>query len=218
MKTVFLISTALTLAGCAPAILGGGTLVGSAAVSEQGVTGAFSDTQISTQIRLKLYNHSPDLYASIGVNVHNGEVMLTGKAPNEVMHLDAVRLTWQVRGVIRVIDNITDTQDTSFKTYARDSWITTKLNSALLFDKHIHSVNYTIKTMSGVVYIMGIAQNETELKRVTNHARNTAGVNKVISYVAIKDAPAEEIPSAEASVGVKKKAHIEPDSSTESED
>lgn len=57
----------------------------------------------------------------------------------------------------------------------------------MLFDNDIQSVNFGIKTVSGKVYLMGIAQDPAELKRVTDLARNVDGVNKVISYVRLKD-------------------------------
>ena len=181
-----LLSIAAALSACAPAIIGGGAVVGTAAVSEKGISGALSDTQISTQIRSKFYNKEPELYYKVGVTVTNGEVMLTGAVPTDAMQLDAVRLAWEVRGVQRVIDNITVSRDTNLGGFAQDSWITTSLRSSLLFDADILSVNYSIKTMDGVVYLMGIAQDQNELNRVVHHARNTRSVKKVVSYVHVK--------------------------------
>jgi len=183
---VVLLSVAAALSACAPAIIGGGAVVGTAAVSEKGISGAISDTQISTQVRSKFYNKEPELYYKVGVTVTNGEVMLTGAVLTDTMQLDAVRLAWEVRGVQRVIDNITVSRDTNLGGFAQDSWITTSLRSSLLFDADILSVNYSIKTMDGVVYLMGIAQDQNELNRVVNHARNTRSVKKVVSYVHVK--------------------------------
>jgi osmotically-inducible protein OsmY len=188
MKTysLVLMSVAVALSACAPAIIGGGAVVGTAAVSEKGISGALSDTQISTQIRAKFYSKDPELYYKVGVTVTNGEVMLAGAVPNDTMQLDAVRLAWEVRGVQRVIDNITVCRDTNLGGFAQDSWITTSLRSSLLFDPDILSVNYSIKTMNGIVYLMGVAQDQNELNRVINHARNTPYVKKVVSYIHIK--------------------------------
>lgn len=185
-RSLVLIGIAAALSACAPAIIGGGTVVGTAAVSEKGISGALSDTQISTQIRAKLYKKDPELYYKVGVTVTNGEVMLTGAVSNDTMQLDAVRLAWEVQGVHRVIDNITVSCETNLGSFAQDSWITTNLRSSLLFDVDILSVNYSIKTMNGIVYLMGIAQDQNELNRVVNHARNTSYVKKVVSYVQVK--------------------------------
>jgi hypothetical protein len=69
---------------------------------------------------------------------------------------------------------------------ARDTWVTTRLRSALTFDPAIKSLNYTIETVNGVVYLIGSARGQGELDRVTNHARNLPNVRKVVTYVDIR--------------------------------
>lgn len=190
MKKILCLMSAALLSACAPAIIGGGTVLGTSAVSEKGITGAFSDTYIANNLRVKFYNKDPLLYHAIGIEVHSGEVMLTGAVPTDAMHIEAVRLTWEVKGVKRIIDNLSVSQGSSAGVFANDSWITTKIRSTLLFDKEIPSVNYSITTVEGVVYVMGIAQNAAEHTRVTETIRNTAGVRKVVSYVQVKGNPA----------------------------
>jgi osmotically-inducible protein OsmY len=182
-----IISSSVVLSACIPTVVGGGAAVGVAATKEKGVTGAWSDTKISAAIKLKLYQKDPELHRVVDVNVQNGEVMLTGGVPNEQAHLDAVKIAWSVQGVKRVIDNIGRAEGASLGAYTKDTWITTQLKSTLMFDSDIQSRNYSIKTVSGQVYVMGIAQDEEELGRVMDHARNTDGVTKVVSYVRMKD-------------------------------
>lgn len=190
-KTILIMGcgTILLLSGCAPAIVGGATMIGGAFVREKGLSGTMSDSQISTQIKLALYKKDPDLHARVNVNVQNGEVMLTGAVPTNQMHLDAVKIAWEPIGVQRVIDNIAISEGGSIGLYAKDTWITTQLKSALLFHNDIHSINFSLKTVSGIVYIMGIAQNQNELDQVVDLARKTDGVRRVISYAKIKNMP-----------------------------
>lgn len=186
-KILVLSITSTILLGCAPAIIGGGAaVVGGAMVKEKGVSGSLTDTKISTKISVALYQQDPNLHAAVNVMVQNGEVMLTGAVETNEMHLDAVRIAWSVEGVKRVIDNISVSKGASFGTYAKDGWITTQVKSKLLFDQDIQSVNYSIKTLSGIVYVMGIAQDKGELDRVLHHARHIEGVSKVVSYVRLK--------------------------------
>ena len=175
------------LVACVPGVIGGSAAVGVAAAKEKGVSGAWADTKISSAIKLGLYQKDPELHRVVDVNVQNGEVMLTGAVPNEQMHLDAVKIAWEPQGVKRVIDNIGRSEGASLGTYTKDTWITTQLKSTLMFDGEIQSRNYSIKTVSGQVYIMGIAQDQAELDRVVNHASNTVGVSKVVSYVKMKE-------------------------------
>jgi len=180
-------SCSVILSACVPAVIGGGAAMGAAATKEKGVTGAWSDTKISTAIKLGLYQKDPDLHRLVSVNVQNGEVLLTGALPTEEMHLDAVKIAWEPQGVKRVIDNIGQSEGATLGTYTADTWITTQLKSTLMFDGDIQSRNYSIKTVSGQVYLMGIAQDQAELEKVVTHARNTSGVTKVVSYVRMKD-------------------------------
>ena len=50
----------------------------------------------------------------------------------------------------------------------------------------VYSINYTIDTVNGTVYLLGIAQDATELQRVRAHARALDYVRRVISHVRVK--------------------------------
>jgi hypothetical protein len=67
-----------------------------------------------------------------------------------------------------------------------DSWITTRIRSSLLFEKDLYSLNYTVETVNGVVYLTGIGQDEVEINRVVEVARNVGGVKKVVNHVKVK--------------------------------
>ena len=58
----------------------------------------------------------------------------------------------------------------------------------LLLDREIKALNYNVETVNGVIYMIGIAQDEIELDRVTNHARTIKNVVKVVSHVRVKGA------------------------------
>ena len=68
----------------------------------------------------------------------------------------------------------------------RDGWITTRIKSCLLFEKDLYSLNYTVETVNGVVYLTGVGQDEAEINRVAEVARNVGGVKKVVNHVKIK--------------------------------
>ena len=69
---------------------------------------------------------------------------------------------------------------------ANDTWITTKLTSKITVDENIFSINYSIETVGGVIYLIGIAQDQAELDRVINHARSIESVQRVVSHVRVK--------------------------------
>ena len=51
------------------------------------------------------------------------------------------------------------------------------------------SINYSVETVNGTVYLLGIAQDEAELVRVIEHARGIEDVKQVVSHVVVKDDP-----------------------------
>jgi hypothetical protein len=68
----------------------------------------------------------------------------------------------------------------------RDTWISSQIRSNLVFASQIRSVNYTIDTVNGSVYLIGSARTQAELDRVTETARNVPNVKRVVSYVEIR--------------------------------
>lgn len=177
------------LAGCVGAAVGAGAIATSAAVQERGLKGGIDDTVIRARINSLWLDHDVDMYRLVSLSVVEGRVLLTGQVRLPQMRIDAVRLTWKAKGVREVINEIKVTDEGGIISYARDGWISTQLKSRLLFDKKILSINYSIETVNGAVYLMGIAQNQEELDRVTNHARTLRYVKRVVSYVQLKDDP-----------------------------
>jgi osmotically-inducible protein OsmY len=177
------------MAGCAETIIGAGATGAVAASQERGLGGAVSDTQIRAAINYLWIDYNTEMYHQLNLNVQEGRVMITGVVPKQDMKEQAVKLAWQAKGVKEVIDEIiVDPKGTS-GTYARDSWIAAQLKTKLLFDKNVYSINYSIETVRGEVYILGVAQDRHELDLVLNNARNIDYVRKVVSYVLLKDDP-----------------------------
>jgi osmotically-inducible protein OsmY len=49
-----------------------------------------------------------------------------------------------------------------------------------------------VQTVNGTVYLLGLARDQSELERVTLHARTIPGVKKVVSYVDLKTVPVQQ--------------------------
>jgi osmotically-inducible protein OsmY len=177
------------LSGCVSTTIGAGAAVGVSAVQERSVGDAIDDVTIRVQINDLWIKHGFELYRQVELQVLEGRVLLSGSVDNVQTRLDAVRLAWQVDGVKEVIDEIDVSGVSSLGEDAQDSWISAQLRTKIMFDKDIRAINYSIETVKGVVYLMGIAQDAAELERVTNHARNLSHVKRVVSYVRIKADP-----------------------------
>jgi osmotically-inducible protein OsmY len=176
---------AVALSGCVGAVVGAGATVGTAAMEERGVKGAAKDTAIRADINGLWSDKDERMWRKVGLQVYGGRVLLTGTVDTPQMRDEAVRLAWQADGVREVINEI-QLADSGVSDFTRDTWISTQLKSKLLFDSKVASINYSVETALGVIYLIGIAQSQDELDRVTNHARSIEYVRKVVSYVKIK--------------------------------
>lgn len=181
-----LIAAAL-LSACSPVemVVGAGAATGVAASQERGLAGTARDTALSAQIQELWFRTNHEMFGKLSCTVTEQRALLTGKVQDPEMRVEAVKLAWQVPGVAEVINEIEVVNTSSLADSARDYWITAQLRGQLTFDKDVRSINYSIDTVNGTVFLMGIARSQAELDRVTNHARNLAYVKRVVSYVRI---------------------------------
>ena len=178
------------LSGCVPILIGGGTETAVVVAQERSTGNAVDDAGILLRIKnLYAQNDFKDLLANIDIKVVEGRVLLAGNVDKPESQIEAVRLAWQVNGVKEVMNEVQISDKAGFANYARDVWISTQIRTRLIFTKDIRSINYSAITVNQVVYLMGIAQNQDELDRVTYVASTTDYVQRVVSYVRLKDDP-----------------------------
>ncbi len=188
--TLLAAGAGLTLGACAPVVVGVGVTAGVAAAQERGLKGAAADTKIRLQINRLWLAESISLYRKINLQVQEGRVLLTGQVPAPEARVTAVRLAWRAEGVAEVINEIGLGDESSLLDAARDGRIAAELRARLLADRDIASINYSIETVNGSVYLIGIAQNQAELDRVLAYARNIRYVRRVVNYMRLKTAQA----------------------------
>ncbi len=171
-KLRFLAATALVavsaavLPGCAGMVIGAGATAGTAAAQDRGIGGA------------------------IDLTILEGRVMLAGVVATDKARSEAARLAWRASGVKDVYNDIEVVPDgEAVIDKSTDAWIEERLNTKLLFDKNIESINYAVDVINGVIYIMGIARDQAELDRVVAYARDIANVQRVVTHVMLKTDP-----------------------------
>lgn len=191
--TVLLVTLVLPiiafLGGCTSIAVGAGATVVSAAAEERGITAAANDLAIVAAINAFWVKHDPSLITDLDVTVSEGRVLLTGAVATPSRRLTAVRLAWRAPGVKTVHNEIQVHASDGLGGFTRDAWITTQLVSRLSFDRQVSFINYSVETVNRIVYVMGIAQDQAELDRVANHARQVRYVRRVLSHVRLKNDP-----------------------------
>lgn len=183
---------ALLLAGLAP--LTGGCVAGSLAAASVGVAvvqdrtlgRAVDDTAATTEIRGRLLSTDRTTFFRVDVEVTSGQALLTGSVPSLDNKLAAERIAWESTGVRSVTNQIEIGPRGGFGRTALDKLITERIRVAFLHDSSVKGLNYNIETHKGVVYLLGVARTEAELQRSAEIAARTAGVQRVVTYVTVR--------------------------------
>lgn len=180
----------LALSGCVTAMVAAGGEGARVVAQERSVGDAVDDAGIYLTLK-KIYaqQQTNDLFANVEIKVVEGRVLLSGNVDKPESKVEAVRLAWTAAGVREVMDEIQVNDQTGIWNYTRDTWISTQVRARLIVTKGVRSINFSILTVNQVVYVMGIAQDQTELDTVLHVASTTKYVQRVVNYAQLKDDP-----------------------------
>lgn len=173
------------LPACIPLAIGGVAVTGVGAAQERGIAQGVEDNKIVLDFNRRLFAENSELFAAVSTEISEGRLLITGQVPSQDDRITIDRVAWATPGVREVDNEVTIGEGAGFGVSAADSLITTKLRGRIAADTEIRSQNYSIETVDGTVYLIGIAQDEAELDRVKRHARDIKGVRNVVSYVSI---------------------------------
>ena len=144
------------------------------------------DALIKTIIKNTYFDQSGNLFFNVDVEVSQGRVLLTGTVDNMDLKIEATRIAWGVEDVKTVINELQISNSDNIFNFADDLVISTKVSGRLILEEDVNSLNYNIETVNKVVYIIGIANNDDEQKKVIDIASDVYGVEGVIDYITIK--------------------------------
>jgi osmotically-inducible protein OsmY len=114
----------------------------------------------------------------INTTSYAGVALLTGDVPTQADKEEAARLVSKVDKVTRVVNELRVGEPTPLSVRSNDSWITTRVSTALLNAKDVPSRTISTTTERGVVYLLGRVTRE-EGERAAIAASSVPGVNKV---------------------------------------
>jgi len=183
-----LLSTLVT-SRCSSLILGTVMTGDNATAEERSVSDAVNDLSIRAELNRIFIEDNVDLLSDVSFSVIERRVLLKGAVEKYEHRNRALELTWQAAGVNEVINEIQVSGQGNIANYVRDTWISAQLKTKILFDTDIISINYNIEAINGIIYVIGIAQNQAELDKVIDHAQQMKYVKKVFSHVIMKDDP-----------------------------
>lgn len=170
----------VTLQGCAGIVIAGGATAGAMA-NDRRSSGAYADDEtIEWKIIDVLYKDEEiSDQTHLNATSYNGIVLLTGEIPNETMRVKIQQKIGGVPGVRQLHDETSIAAPSSMMSRSGDSWITSKVKTALLTDDTQMGTRTKVVTDKGVVYLMGIVSPQ-EADKLTDIARRVGGVQKVV--------------------------------------
>ena len=186
-KLIILFFSLLFISGCQSAYMATMSQAVLIDKEERSFNNFVEDTIILAQLKNAYFSNNEKIFFNVSVEVMEGRVLLTGSVEQIDERIEATKLAWGIEGVNEVINEIQISNDESILDYADDLIMKTKINAKLLLDKDILNLNYSVEVVNGIVYLIGIAQNQEELNSVIKISENTYGVQNVINYVRLKD-------------------------------
>ena len=156
-------------------------------------TQAVSDAWITTKVKAELATADGVSSTDISVTTVDGVVTLTGVLPTRSAVDAAVAHTRSVKGVIDVdaaglkvgdaakvaASNPSEGHDTSVGQKVDDTWITTKVKAELATTEGVPSTDISVKTVDGVVTLVGSLPSDLAVKKAVAAARSVKGVRQV---------------------------------------
>lgn len=173
---------------------------------------AASDDQIQENIETALQNDAGLKESSIKVkSVHNGNVVLSGKADTLSSHQRALYDARSVPGVKRVASEIKSPDELGDKEiwnekpeqqHARsssaDTWVTTKVKAQLMTEPGISPLEVNVDTRDGVVTLFGRVQTASDKTAAERSAMKVNGVKSVRNELqVVPDVAAKRIEAAD---------------------
>lgn len=179
MLAAALSTAALSLSACAPLIVGGAAATTAVVVTDRRTSGIQLEDQnmafkAQSQISQKLGET-----ARVNAMAYGGHLLLTGDVPTEAAKSQATSIAQGVENVKQVINQLNVGPIASFGTRSNDTWLTSKVKTALLNTKYVPSGTIAVTTDRSVVYLMGkVTQAEGEY--AANATADVGGVAKVV--------------------------------------
>lgn len=147
----------------------------------------------------------------ISVSTDNGVVTLSGTVASVAERDLALKVAENTSGVREVIDRLKVASGTKKKNLSQeadgawgnagetmneamaetgrvvsDTWITTKVKSRLMFDKHVDGLGISVSTLEGVVTLEGTVDSDARRDYVTTLVENMVNVRDVVNRLKVK--------------------------------
>ena len=183
-KFILVVLVGIILSSCvgvsSTGIFGTGVSV---ALDPRTVGTQIDDSIMQKNLTAKIIIRDKKHLISVKTKVLDGRIFLTGKVDNPEEKLQLTKLSWEIKGVRSVRNDIKIKEEFNFKRSAKDILITSQLRTALIFNKNIKATNYQIDTYKKTIYVYGIALTSEEKDLVISEATEILDVKNVVASI-----------------------------------
>ena len=155
----------------------------SVALDPRTVGTQIDDSIMQKNLTAKIIIRDKKHLISVKTKVLDGRIFLTGKVDNPEEKLQLTKLSWEIKGVRSVRNDIKIKEEFNFKRSAKDILITSQLRTALIFNKNIKATNYQIDTYKKKIYVYGIALTSEDKDLVISEATEILDVENVVASI-----------------------------------
>lgn len=180
---IIALALSLPATACATAVVGGAAAVGVAAAQDRTVGTAVDDATNSSQIKGMMLRENRAAFQEVDVEVVDGLVLLSGRVDRPEDRTRAEGIAWQSTRTRDVANEIKIEGAGGWLANLSDEIITGRVRSRLIGSSSVRSLNVNVETYDGVVYLMGTARTQDELRKIAEEASVVGGVQQVVSYV-----------------------------------
>ena len=179
------------LTACSPvgSAIGAAAFTADLATQERGLYQGLDDNRMWIAINGRFAAADLDVAQSVHLQVQEGRVLLSGVVDTPEQRLAAVKAAWQEPGVREVINNIEVAPGRDLGQIAQDQYLAERVWLKLFVDRAVRANNYSVECINDVVYLIGVGQDEDEVQRAIDHARDVPYVREVRNYVRLKNDP-----------------------------
>ncbi len=184
IKNILLITLIIFLTNCvgysSQGVLGTGVSI---ALDPRSIGTQIDDSIMQKNLSAKLITINKSYFINVKTKVLDGRIFITGKVETVEEKFKITKLAWEIKGTRSVKNDLKIKNKFDFKQIAKDTLITSQLRAAMITNKKIVGVNYSIDTYKKKIYIYGIAKDKDERSEVINEAKNILDVEDVISSI-----------------------------------
>ena len=184
IRNYFLILVMITLTSCvgysSKGVLGTGVSI---ALDPRTIGTQIDDSIMDKNLTAKILAMDRAYFLDVKTQVLDGRIFITGKVNTIEEKLKITKTAWEIKGARSVKNDLKIKKKFDFKQVAKDTLITSQLRAAMITNKKITSVNYSIDTYKKKIYIYGIAKDKDERSLVINEAKNILDVEDVIASI-----------------------------------